>query len=141
MTVLFNEQLALLDTAALRESLLNEYNETKAQKLDAITEAELEADLQEWYNTADQINDNDIFGVAFQQSVKIEIFGIRKIWERIRKVLCKFLSAGSTASEIIDAILNAIAAVIPGGIVIKWILNRLVRFVLETGYQRLCPVA
>lgn len=141
MTVLFNEQLALLDTAALRESLLQEYNATKTQKLEAVTEAELEADLREWYNTADEINDNDIFGVAFKQSVKIEILGIRKIWERIRKVLCQFLSAGSTASEFIDAILSAIAAVIPGGIVIKWILNKLVRFVLETGYQRLCPVA
>lgn len=140
MTVLFNEQLELLDAVALRENLLKEYNETKVQNLATITEGELEKDLQEWYNTAEQINDNDIFGVGSKQSEKIGIFGIKKIWERIRKVICKILATGSTASEIIDAVLSAIAAIIPGGIVIRWILNKILRYILDAGYQRLCPV-
>lgn len=139
MTVLFNEQLEPLNAVELRNQLLKSNDENKTRNLVDVTEEDLETSLLNWYNKANQIKRSNLTKATSLQENVVDSFGIKKIWEKIKAELCKKLNPDSSPEKIVDAILSAISAIIPGAIIIKPLLDKLVRFVLKMGYSRLCP--
>ena len=99
--------------------------------------SELEADLSEYYIQADQA-DKSQYNLNGLAPVAANFGG--SIFEKIRKFVCSILSADSTAQDIIDAILDAVSSIIPGGVFIGWIVKKAIRYILNLGYQALCPV-
>lgn len=103
-----------------------------------LSQEEIEADLENYYLQADQIEKNH-FGIQIEANRSF--LGIGKgLFKKIKELFCRFLHEGSTASEIIDKILEAIATFIPGGILIKWLAAKIIRYFLNVGYNALCPV-
>lgn len=67
-------------------------------------------------------------------------FGGRNIWQRLKAFLCKVLNATSTAGDIIDAVVEFLLSIIPGGIVFKAIVKKIIKYFLNRGYAAMCPV-
>jgi len=64
-----------------------------------------------------------------------------KILGELKKLLCGFLDGNSTEDEIIQAVLSALATIIPGGIFIKALANIVVKYLLSIGIKDFCAVA
>ncbi|MNR34182.1 hypothetical protein D3C85_1519300 [compost metagenome] len=62
------------------------------------------------------------------------------LWQKLRTFLCGFLTPDSTASEIIDKIVEFVASFIPGGVFIAYLVRIVVRYILNLGYSELCPL-
>ncbi|MFD0795548.1 hypothetical protein ACFQZX_18140 [Mucilaginibacter litoreus] len=125
------QQLSEAQIAALKQELL-----TGLDTIAVPEQQELESDLADYYVQADAQEK----GLYQMESLAYKAANMGEtIFERIRKFICGFLAADSTASDIIDKILEAIASIIPGGIIIKWIVKKLVKYILNIGYQALCP--
>jgi hypothetical protein len=134
--LLFNEQHEQLDAETLKAELADLDN------VPTLTDEEVEATLQNYYQQALQL-EGDHFGfkTEFAEATEMALFpGIGKLLEKIRKFICGFLTPNSTSDEIINAILQAIAAIIPGGIVIKPLLQLIIKYILSKGIGTFCPV-
>ena len=123
----------------LKNELLQEFNNSSLTDLTNITESSVEDSLKEWYNQASEIYSNDLYDEHTTRIRRLGLFGKRRLWKKIRKYCCEFLKEGSTEEDIINVILEAVASIIPGGIIIKALLKRLVQFILHKGYASLCP--
>lgn len=62
------------------------------------------------------------------------------IWEKIRAFICKVLKPNSTIEEIIQAVLDTLADIIPGANLIKALVRKIVKYILSIGIPKLCPV-
>jgi hypothetical protein len=137
---LLNESLQPVNAEALKRDILAE-----VENQPAVTEAEIEADLASGYltgisSTAKMISRSpDLFEAASKANFSPQLAG-SNIWEKVRLHLCRILKKDSTASEIIDAIIEVLTGLIPGGVIIKVLVKKILRYVLDMGYDRLCPV-
>ena len=61
-----------------------------------------------------------------------------KILDEIKKIICGVLDGNSTQDDIIQAVLNALAGIIPGAIFIKALANIIVKYLLSTGITAFC---
>ncbi len=137
---LLNESLQPINAEALKKDILAEI-----ENQPAVTEAEIEAGLANGYltgisSTAKMISRSpDLFEAASKANFSPQLAG-SNIWEKVRLHLCRILKKDSTASEIIDAIIEVLAGIIPGGVIIKILIKKILKYVLDMGYDRLCPV-
>jgi hypothetical protein len=134
--VLYNENYELISQVEI-DAFKKELELTSDKT--AQNQSEIEADLEKYYVEADQI---------FKKHNGIEIatprafLGIGKgLFKKVKELFCSFMSADSTASEIIDKILQALVSFIPGGVLIKWLASKIIRYFLNMGYNALCPAA
>jgi hypothetical protein len=105
-------------------------------------EETLDAELGSYYAQALQIEASKRNFQAQFLTVSAEGFfpGIGSILDSIRRFICNIIKETSTRDEIIDAILDAISGIIPGGILLKPILKKLVKYILNLGFDGFCPV-
>lgn len=137
---LLNESLQPINAEALKKDILAEI-----ENQPAVTEAEIEAGLANGYltgisSTAKMISRSpDLFEAASKANFSPQLAG-SNIWEKVRLHLCRILKKDSSASEIIDAIIEVLTGIIPGGVIIKILIKKILKYVLDMGYDRLCPV-
>jgi len=109
------------------------------------TQEDLEKELGNYYGQALQ-TDTLQYGLqgVTTQSFATQAFspgGIGgKILAAIKKFICGILDGNSTEDEIIDAILNAIASIIPGGVILKPIVEKIVKYIISQGISAFCAV-
>lgn len=133
--------LKSLNVGAYKEDVIATYmNEAD------LTEDELCVALADNYKQAAEVISNNFLESAIEVNAAREsnfsvVFTGRRIWERIRQQLCKVLTAASAIEDIIDAILDVLIGIIPGGIVFKGVVRKVLKYFLNRGYEALCPVA
>lgn len=138
--LLHNLQLQPIDVDALKQSLKN------LDDVSEPTQEELEQELGDYYDTTLTVDAASRNYVVKYNNANLmataNLFSVNgnSIFTRIRQAVCAAINALSSVDEIIDAILNAIASIIPGGVIIEWIIKRLVKFFLNKGFAWLCPV-
>lgn len=136
-----NLQLQPLNYNIVKSELLNDIENEPIPTLDQVKdslaqmyEQASEATTQLYYSNSESV-----------QHVRVENFSISmagsNLWQKLRRFLCGFLTPDSTASEIIDKIVEFVASFIPGGIFISILVKKLVRYVLNLGYIELCPLS
>ncbi|KOS06544.1 hypothetical protein AM493_11240 [Flavobacterium akiainvivens] len=120
--------------------------EVKAEDVEQnITEQDIENGLAELYVDAADATapmlyaSTESFISTRRQNFSAEFAG-RGLWRKLIRFLCKVLNATSTAGDILAAILDFIVSVIPGGIVFKGIIKKILKYFLNKGYNTLCPV-
>lgn len=132
-----NEQLNIKDVKA------------ELQNLDEIavpTEDEVKTALGDYFNQAHGLQAARLqFTAALAPAGTIAtssfLGGIGgKILEEIRKVICAIVGDGSTKDQILDAILSALSAIIPGGILITAIAKIVAKFIFSQGIGHFCAV-
>ena len=137
--LLYNEKFQEIDVDTLKAELKNEMN------IPTPTEEEIEDDLGSYYSEAMAL-DTANYGLksVTLESVSDRSFSRRgfgkKILKKIKQFICGILDENSTVDKIIDAILNAIAAIIPGGVIIKFIVKKLLKFILSKGITKFCSM-
>jgi len=66
----------------------------------------------------------------------------KKILQEIKKIVCAVLHAGSTAGDIFDAVVEALASIIPGGglimRILKPLIEKIVKYIMSQGIGRFC---
>lgn len=130
--LLFNEKHEQLNADAVAADLANLDNVATP------TDDEVEAILQDYYKQALQLEGAHR---GFTASFAAPAFpGIGSILDAIRKFICGIVNEGSTTQQIIDAILQAIASVIPGGIIINLLVKPIIKYILSVGIKAFCPV-
>jgi hypothetical protein len=135
-----NLQQEPLDLIALKSTLAN------LDDVSVPSEDELEDELGNYYNTAlvmEAANANYLLRYDTESlAAAANMFRLngRATLAKIRKAVCTVINALSTVDEIIEAVLKAISSFIPGGIVVEWVVKRLIKFFINKGYALLCPV-
>ncbi|AMR32735.1 hypothetical protein A0256_15540 [Mucilaginibacter sp. PAMC 26640] len=66
--------------------------------------------------------------------------GLGGILNQIRDFVCGIVNEGSTTQEIIDAILEAISTIMPGGIIIRLFIKPAIKYILSKGIGAFCHV-
>lgn len=138
--VLFNEKNEKLNIEDVKAEL---------QNLDDVavpTETEVKAALGDYFNQAHNLQAARLqftaalapAGTAVTASF---LGGIgSKILAEIRKIICAVVGDGSTKDQILDAILSALSAIIPGGILIATIAKMVAKFIFSQGIGAFCAV-
>lgn len=62
----------------------------------------------------------------------------KDILDAIKKFVCGKGGNSSNSDEIIDAVLNAISSIIPGGIYLSPLVKKLVKYILSIGVDAFC---
>jgi len=136
-----NLQLEPLNYSIIKSELLNDIDNEPTPTLDQVKES-----LAQMYQQASQATSQLYYSnlESFNQ-VKSESFSSSlagaNLWQKLRAFLCGFLSPESTASEIIDKIVEFVASFIPGGIFISYLVRKLIKYTLSLGYTQLCPLS
>lgn len=138
-----DENLDLINSSELKNELLD-----SMEDVELASEQEIEKDLASMYlaasnaTTALYYKKDKIAGLVSQKALSFSFPKAGKnVFGKIKEFICKFLNEGSTTSDIIDAILDAIASIIPGGVIIKGIIKKLVKFILNKGIGSFCTIA
>lgn len=134
--LLFNEQHAQLNPQEVAAELAN------LDGVETPTTQETESLMEEYYKRALQLEGAHFgFNTSFAASAELGAFpGFGNILDAIRKFICGIVNENSTTQEIIDAILQAIATIIPGGIIINLLVKPLIKYILSLGIKAFCPV-
>jgi len=138
--LLFNEKNEQLDVASLKKEILANLKNVKTPQKE-----EIEKELGAYYNNALAIDMKsyhpEITAVkAFSGQTEISFLGLGGILEKIRRFICKILTGSSTEGDIIDAILQAIASIIPGGIILKGIIEKIAKYIISMGVGAFCKI-
>lgn len=135
---LHDENLELINSDELIRELLEDKTLLEGKK---ISSKEAEELLLEWYNKSDYFISNILFSrqylIMFEERRFLRLGDLLK---KLKKIVCRIINVTSTAEDIISAILEGIAVLIPGGVVIKTILKKIVKYFLERGYQKICEI-
>lgn len=128
------------DKEAFKDDVLATYSEEALA-----SEDEIALDLGENYKEAAEAASNNLLASAAAVNAARNanfspLLTGRRIWERLRAYLCKVLNAASTAEDIIEAILDFLVGIIPGGMVLKAIVRKILKYFINRGYEALCPV-
>ncbi len=131
---------SLIDSNELVDEL-----KAEVKTMDLVSEAELKYALSQMYLESSKVVTPLYFSISEEYSEAKAISFDRNatgnnLWEQIRSYTCKVLHRDSNSSEIIKAILDAIIMIIPGGIIIKILVKVVVKFFLDNGYAKLCPI-
>ena len=132
--VLFDEQLNVLDQNEVRLAIQGFEDEG------LLSDDEMEIELEDYYNTALQVDVSHLSSVKnlSKNLAKAQFIG-GGLLRKVRDAVCKIIKATSTRDEIIDAILDAISSIIPGGIFIAKIAKKLIKYLLNLGFDAICP--
>jgi len=140
---LFDENFAPIDVEALKDELKED--QLKDTWTDEIDEGELEYELAEMYLTAADATAHSYYSseklarLASERALAFSpALAGKNIFRRVRTFVCKFLKEGSTLGEIVDAVLEALSSILPGGIIIEKVVKKLVRFIINRGLTRFC---
>lgn len=134
---LFNEKNELLNIEDVK---------AKLQNLDSVpvpTEQQVTDALGNYYGQSLDLQRNAFqLGAELISPLSLPVLGGigKKILEQIKKIICGILNGSSTQSEILDAILKALASIIPGGIFIETLAKMLAKFILSKGIGTFCSV-
>ncbi len=135
-----NLQLEQLNYDVLKSELLNQIETEEIPTLGEVKNSLAEMYYQASEATASQYYNNlESFSLAKKQHFSFALAGLN-LWEKLRRFLCGFLNTASTASEIIDKIVEWVASFIPGGVFISFLVKKIIKYVLNKGYESLCPV-
>jgi len=105
-----------------------------------INEIDLEAGLSEMYMTA-LSSDLESYGLP-QTSLESFFPELgKKILDKVKSFICPQLNEDDTQDTIVNTVLDAIAAILPGGKIITWVLKKLMKFILKKGVVAFCPVS
>lgn len=135
-----NLELNQIDAVAFKAEIFNDYASTPL-----LTEDEIARELGENYLQAA----NAVTPLYYAQPEKFEAERNANlsteqaggsIWQRLKAFLCKVLNGASVVGDIIDAVVDFLAGIIPGGIILRGIVKKIVRYFLRWGYDGLCPV-
>lgn len=137
---LFNEQNEQLNIGDVKAGLKN------LKSVPMPTLAEVQTALGNYYNQAldkQSARFNAKATLAPAGAAQADFLGGigGKILDEIKKIICAILNGNSTEDEIIQAVLSALATIIPGGIFIKALANIVVKYLLSLGINSFCGVA
>ena len=139
---LFNEQHEQLNVQDVKAGLKN-LNDGPTPTIEDVQSA-----LGNYYNKALQLQSaryqfnaqlTPTLALADQAAFLPGIGG--KILAELKKIICGLLDGASTEDQILQAVLSALASIIPGGIFIKALANIVVKYLLSTGITAFCGVA
>jgi len=140
--LLFNEQHEQLNVRDVTDGLKN------LNDLSTPTIEDVQSALGNYYNQALQLQ-------AAKYQFKAELAPTRaladqatflpgiggKILAELKKIICGILDGSSTEDQIIQAVLSALASIIPGGVFIKALASIVVKYLLSTGITAFCGAA
>ena len=140
LMLLYNEKYQEIDIDVLKKELKNDPDMAAAA-----SQEEIENELGSYYNQAFALEAKAYgFNTMSLETADALNFSLRgtgkKILEKIKKFVCSILSGESTINEIIDAVLDALASIIPGGIIIKSLVKKLLKFILDKGITKFCSI-
>jgi|GEM_PF-3042539 len=65
----------------------------------------------------------------------------KKLWKKLKRLVCAVLNNDSVMSEIIKAVIDALEKILPGGRIIGWLIEKVVKYILGSGgIGRFCAV-
>lgn len=139
--LLYNELNQLVDLSVLKAELKEELKNESDNIIP--TEEEIENDLGSYYSQAMILeSENYGFKTLALESFDSNSFSIRglgrNILKKIKRFICSILNNESGEYDIIEAVLNAIANLIPGGIIIKFVVKKILKFILSMGVGKFC---
>jgi hypothetical protein len=138
--LLQNLSLEQLNVKKVKSDILQQY-----QIVELESEAEIENMLAELYQQASLATESLYYSATENlKSAKSAAFSTakagRNIFKKIKEYICKFLTDGSTVDDILDVILEALSAIIPGGVIIEKLIAKLLKFIVHKGIDAFCGV-
>jgi hypothetical protein len=139
--LLFNQNHEQLNVGDIKAELEN------VDHTEVLSTKELENELGDYYNQALKLEGNKYQFTTKFANAATDNFLVSEsffpkigqdILEAIKKFVCGKVDGSSTSSEIIDVILDAIVSIIPGGILLKPIVKKLVKYILSIGISNFC---
>jgi hypothetical protein len=136
-----NLDLNTLDYDVLKADLLNTIDDEEI-----LTEEDVKQILASMYTQAGTklsslyYTDADAVNQVKAMQFSFDLAG-NSIWQELKKFLCEVLNELSTDAEIVDKIIEFLLSIIPGGIIISFLVKKIVKYILNLGYQELCPVS
>lgn len=128
--ILFNEQNQQLNMDTVKAEL------SDLDTMSTPTLEEAQSALRDYYRQALALEGN-----KYQFSAEFAMPGfLGNIFDKIKKIICGVLNDSSTEGEIIDAVLAALSAVIPGAILISALAKIVIKYILSTGITAFCTV-
>lgn len=130
--------LQVINSATLKMELLNELDST-----DIPTEMDIKDALSEMYiqasNAAAPLYYKDVLAARLLKSTLYSPhMAGENLWRKLKREICKNLNEDSTEVEVIDTILEVLSSLIPGGVIIKPLVKKIVKYYLSKGYRGIC---
>jgi hypothetical protein len=138
--LLYNESRQQIDADQLKQHLVKNINKDEKS-----SEADIQKLLGDYYNQAFASEAKEYkFEPTVLQSHLAPNFSLvdigKKVFAKIKHFICGVLTSGSNATQIVDAVLKSLSSVIPGGIVVELIVQKVVNYVVGIGVGKLCAV-
>jgi hypothetical protein len=122
----FNESNELVNVDEFKSELLD------LEDTSVPTEEEIIRDLEQAY----QQGNANVTGMS-----DISFAGIgSSILQKVKGVICNVVGPNSSSGDIVDAVLDALVTILPGGFLLKPLAKKLAKFVLSTGINAFCQV-
>ena len=136
--LLFNENHQQLDIEKLKARLLNGI--TKEEKY---LQPEIETLLGNYYgqafNSEAKAYNYETTTLKTYLSPNFSLANIgKKLLVKIKQFICGVLTAGSTATEIVDMVLQSLSSIIPGGIIVEFVVQKIVNYIVGIGVTAIC---
>ncbi|HMG83816.1 MAG TPA: hypothetical protein VK559_12320 [Ferruginibacter sp.] len=132
--LLLNENRQQLDVEQLKKNLVNGIKE------DHSSQADIEKALSDYYAQAYASEAKEYkFEPAALQSQSFLDIG-KKIFAKIQHFICGVLTSGSNATQIVDVVLKSLSSIIPGGVIVEFIVQKVVNYIVGIGVDKLCAV-
>jgi hypothetical protein len=126
-----NEQGQVLPADELKRDIVD--NIDRIARPDTAT---LEAELENYYALALNKHTKELsLTIASMPSLAGKGGGILN---KIKKFVCSIIGDKSTTGEVADAVLQAITSIIPGGIIIKVVVEKIVKLIVSQGVGAFC---
>lgn len=138
--LLFNENHEQLNVSNIKEELKNVDNTP------VLSIEEIKNELGNYYNQALKLEGNKYqfstkFTAAADDFLDPEAFFPKigkDILDAIKKFVCRKVGNSLNSDEIIDAVLDAVSSIIPGGIYLSPLVKKLVKYILSIGVDAFC---
>lgn len=131
-----NENMKLVDISVYSDEIL-----TEGLGQGEVTEEEAQNALAELYiaHAREQAN-MFLVNNLWTSALTVESINVGGLWDTLKKIFCSIVQADSTFGKIIDFILKAISEIIPLGVFIKSLVKIIIKYFLQIGIGRICPV-
>lgn len=127
---MFINEKGSIDIASIEKNLPN---------VDLPTDEEIENMLAENYRDAHAGEAMELgFTTVPASTMLFKSSGIlpdigKKLWKKLKKLICAVLDDSSTMSEIIKAVVDALKEILPGGKIVAWLIEKIVKYILGSG--------
>jgi len=112
--------------------------------LEQVTEEDAQDALAELYVNGYNEESATVFSSGIMPVQKASIVAIDRgaLWERLKKFLCDFIKEDGSATwgEIVEKVLEFISGLIPGATLVSKLVKTIVKFIIDYGLGKLCPV-